>query len=189
MRVQSEAYTPMKHFEVTGRTLPSRVNKSPKVYTMSVFAPNHVVARSKFFRLLTLRTKAKPASLLKVKGTRAEVLSIRRKGEKKPCQVKNFAIAIRARSATGIMNMTKEIRDVTLCGAVSQMFREMASRHRIGYFGIDIVSTAVRSAKEVKRPIIKQFLDPKIRFPLLHRVRSRLIRRSNFSATAPSTFA
>ena len=50
--------------------------------------------------------------------------------EKKPDSVKNFGIWIRYNSRTDPVNMYKEYRDTTLCGAIAQMYLEMAGRHR-----------------------------------------------------------
>ena len=42
--------------------------------------------------------------------------------EKKPTTIKNFGIWVRYQSRTGYHNMYKEYRDVTLNGAVEQMY-------------------------------------------------------------------
>ena len=46
--------------------------------------------------------------------------------EKKPTTVKNFGIWVRYQSRTGYHNMYKEYRDVTLNGAVEQMYQVSA---------------------------------------------------------------
>lgn len=51
--------------------------------------------------------------------------------EKKPTSIKNFGIWVRYQSRSGTHNMFKEYRDLTLNGAVEQMYQEMASRHRV----------------------------------------------------------
>ena len=53
--------------------------------------------------------------------------------ERKPTTVKNFGVWVRYQSRTGYHNMYKEYRDLTLNGAISQMYQEMASRHRVRY--------------------------------------------------------
>ena len=47
--------------------------------------------------------------------------------EKTPTVVKNFGIWVRYTSRTGVHNMYKEYRDVTLTGAVDQLYSEMVS--------------------------------------------------------------
>ena len=59
--------------------------------------------------------------------------------EKKPTTVKNFGIWVRYQSRTGYHNMYKEYRDVTLNGAVEQMYQVIAHqaryRHELGLLG------------------------------------------------------
>jgi large subunit ribosomal protein L18Ae len=58
--------------------------------------------------------------------------------EKKPTTIKNFGLWIRHQSRSGYHNMYKEYRDVTLNGAVEQMYSEMASRHRVRFSCIQV---------------------------------------------------
>lgn len=84
---------------------------------MQIFATNEVLAKSRFFYFLR--------KLKKVKRSVAEILSVRELAEKKPKNVKNYAIWVRYQSRSGIHNMYKEYRDVTINGAVDQMYMEM----------------------------------------------------------------
>jgi ribosomal protein L20A (L18A) len=86
--------------------------------------------------------------------------------EKKPTATKNFGLWVRYQSRTGYHNMFKEYRDVTLNGAVEQMYTEMASRHRVRSHQIHIIKTTVVKAADCKRENICQFLDSKIKFPV-----------------------
>jgi ribosomal protein L20A (L18A) len=52
---------------------------------------------------------------------------------------------------TGYQNMYKEFRDVTLNGAVDQLYTEMASLHRIRAPGIQIVKTATVQSNQCQR--------------------------------------
>ncbi len=72
--------------------------------------------------------------------------------EAKPTTVKNYGIWLRYQSRTGYHNMYKEFRDVTLNGAVGQLYQEMASRHRVRAAGIQIIKTATVPASACKRP-------------------------------------
>ena len=51
-----------------GRHLPSEANPTPKLYRMRIFAPNDVVAKSRFWYFL--------AKLKKVKKPHGEVVSL-----------------------------------------------------------------------------------------------------------------
>ena len=104
--------------------------------------------------------------------------------------------------------MYKEYRDVSLCGAVEQMYAELAGRHRARFGSIQIVDTKTVPAgkRALKRynpeihgdtpPIavakesVKQFHSSKIKFPLPHRTprNGDKSKRSTFVASRPSTY-
>ena len=86
--------------------------------------------------------------------------------EKKPTTIKNFGIWLRYQSRTGVHNMYKEYRELTLNAAVQHMYQEMASRHRVRVPYIQIIKTAVVPASQCKRVGVTQFHDSKIKFPL-----------------------
>ena len=67
--------------------------------------------------------------------------------------------------------MYKEYRDVTLAGAVSQMYLEMSGRHQARAESIQIIKTAVLHEKQVKRPQTLQFNEKKIAFPQMYRLK------------------
>ncbi len=134
--------------------------------------------------------------------------------EKNTRTVKNYGIVIKYNSRSGTHNMYKEYRDVSLCGAVEQMYGELAGRHRARFSSIQIVDTrlvpAGKRAKKsynpetdrelndpplgppegVKRPNVLQFIDSKIKFPLAHRIQRApsKAKRSTFTASRPITF-
>ena len=60
--------------------------------------------------------------------------------------------------------MYKEYRDTTLCGAVSQMYMEMAGRHSASKESIQIIRTSILKDSEVKRNQTAQFTKNQ-RFP------------------------
>lgn len=80
---------------------------------MRVFAPNPVLAKSKFWYHMKRQHKVR-----KVQG---EVVSVQEIYEKHPGTIKNYGIVLRYLSRTETINMYKEYRDTTLAGAVSQM--------------------------------------------------------------------
>jgi len=80
---------------------------------MRVFAPNPVLAKSKFWYHMKRQHKVR-----KVQG---EVVSVQEIYEKHAGVVKNYGIVLRYLSRTETINMYKEFRDTTLAGAVSQM--------------------------------------------------------------------
>lgn len=189
----------MHYYHVVGRKLPTESDPAPQIYRMRLFAKNQVQAKSRFWYFLH--------QMHKLKRSTGEILGINEIREKNPNIVKNFGITIRYNSRSGTHNMYKEFRDTTLCGAVDQMYQDLAGRHRARFSSIQIVDTrvvpaGVRALKHwdpesdpvappaVKRQNIKQFLDSKIRFPLTHRLQRSTHKkfRTTFKAERPTTF-
>jgi large subunit ribosomal protein L18Ae len=52
----------LKEYQVVGRKLPSETEASPKLYRMRIFAPNDVVAKSRFWYFLKKLRKVKKAA-------------------------------------------------------------------------------------------------------------------------------
>ena len=88
-------------YSVVGRKLPTEADPEPKLYRMRIFAPNDVVAKSRFWYYLRQLKKAKKAS--------GEIVAINVIHEKKPLKVKNFAIWLRYDSRSGTHNVSTTI--------------------------------------------------------------------------------
>merc|ERR1712097_125041 len=183
------APTQMKQFEVVGHRTGGAIGASATVkdgqeavYRMHLFAPNETVAKSRYWYFLFQFKKLKKAN--------GEILSCKQIHEKNAHTVKNFGIWVRYDSRTLTHNMYKEYRDVTLAGAVSQMYQELSSRYRARFRSVQILKTATVAPKDCKRDQIKQFLDAKLKFPLCHKVPRAAIRkhRVNFKASKPQTW-
>ena len=52
----------LKEYSVIGRHLPTETNPTPKLYRMRIFAPNTVVAKSRFWYFLMKLRKVKKAN-------------------------------------------------------------------------------------------------------------------------------
>jgi large subunit ribosomal protein L18Ae len=144
----------------------------------------------------------------KLKKSTGEILTLNEIREKNANIVRIYGITIRYNSRSGTHNMYKEYRDVSVCGAVEQMYAELAGRHRARFGSIQIVDTRVVPAgvrafnrynpelhgDEVpiaaKRPNVIQFLASNIKFPLPHRIQRAPTKalRSTFNASRPTTF-
>lgn len=85
--------------------------------------------------------------------------------ERKVNAVKNYGIVLKYLTRTGIVNMYKEYRDNTLCGAVSQMYNEMAGRHSARAENIHIIKTVVQPSSKVIRDKTRQLNKPDLKFP------------------------
>lgn len=151
----------LKHYQVVGRESPSEKNQSPTVYKFEVFAPNFVVAKSRFWKLMSEKNK--------VKSTHGDVLSCKVVRDRK-IAARTYAVEIAYYSQRcGFTSMTKEFRDVSKAGAVSQAYHDLASRHRARYHNVEVLGVKSIPNHEVKRLSITQFTKPNVSFPLLHR--------------------
>ncbi|KAF8873777.1 ribosomal L18ae/LX protein domain-containing protein [Infundibulicybe gibba] len=168
----------LTEYQIVGRHLPTESDPTPKIYRMRIFAPNEVVAKSRFWYFLR--------QLKKVKKANGEIIGVNVIHEKKPLKVKNFGIWLRYDSRSGTHNMYKEFRDLTRADAVKSLYQDMAARHRARFRSIHVLRVVeIEKSDDVRRPYIKQLMIPKLRFPLPHRVAKF---RSTFVAHRPSTF-
>ncbi|CAZ81305.1 unnamed protein product [Tuber melanosporum] len=147
---------------------------------MRLFAPNTVVAKSRFWYFLK--------KLRKVKKSAGEIVSLNVIHEKRPQKVKNFGIWIRYDSRSGTHNMYKEYRELSRTDAVQSLYQDMAARHRARFRSIHILKVVeIEKASDVKRPYLRQLITKGLKFPLPHRV-PKSVSAKVFSAKRPSTF-
>lgn len=141
---------------------------------MRIFAPNEVVAKSRFWYFLRQLKKVKKAS--------GEIVAIHTIHEKKPLKVKNFGIWLRYDSRSGTHNMYKEFRELSRAAAVETLYQDMAARHRARFRSVQILRVAeIEKKEDVKRPYIRQLLEPGLKFPLPHRRKFRRVDSSELS--------
>lgn len=168
----------LHEYQVIGRHLPTEKEPAPKLYRMRLFAPNQVVAKSRFWYFLR--------QLRKIKKANGEIVSVNEIHEKRPTKVKNFGIWIRYDSRSGTHNMYKEYRELSRTDAVESCYQDLAARHRARFRSVHIMRVAeVEKTEDIKRPAIKQLLSKNLKFPLPHRV---VKSKSLFLANRPSTF-
>ncbi|KAE9975652.1 hypothetical protein EG328_003103 [Venturia inaequalis] len=170
----------LTEYQVIGRHLPSEANPTPKLYRMRIFAPNEVVAKSRFWYFLS--------KLRKVKKTNGEVVGLNVIHEKRPQKVKNFGIWIRYDSRSGTHNMYKEYREMSRCEAVDALYQDMAARHRARFRSVHILKVVeIEKTDDIRRPYLKQLLTKGLSFPLPHRI-PKAATKKIFAANRPSTF-
>lgn len=171
----------LTEYQVIGRHLPTENNPTPKLYRMRIFAPNTVVAKSRFWYFLM--------KLRKVKKSNGEIVSLNVIHEKRPLKVKNFGIWIRYDSRSGTHNMYKEYREMSRTDAVEALYQDMAARHRARFRSVHILKVVELMTPDlVKRPYLKQLITKGLSFPLPHRV-SKSQTKKLFVTKRPSTFA
>merc|ERR1711937_864726 len=174
-----------RQYQVVGRRAATEDNTNPEAYRMIIFAPNAVIAKSKFWYYMH--------QFRKMKKTTGEILDVVEIVEKNNRIVKNYGIWLRHGSRSGTHNMYREFRDVKLTGAVSQLYDEMAGRHRCRPRSIQIIRTGVIANEDLKRPNGMQFAQKDVKFPLPHRVTSgkrgqKALSSRTFTTIRPTTF-
>ncbi|XP_031566619.1 60S ribosomal protein L18a-like [Actinia tenebrosa] len=169
----------LREFQVIGRKMPSKKVTVPPLYKMRIFAPDEVVARSKFWYFIS--------QLKRMKKSQGEIVSCQEIFEKKPLQIKNFGVWLRYDSRSGTHNMYREYRDLTVADAVTACYRDMAARHRARGSSIQIMKVETVPSSKCRRPHVKQMHDNKMKFPLPHRVIKSQF-KSKFVAKRPNTF-
>ena len=129
---------------------------------MTIFAPNEVVAKSRFWYFLRGLKKVKKATgeIVSVKVVRTSQTKIIdfpplatfgpnkqiQLHEKHPEKVKNFGIWIRYDSRSGTHNMYKEYREMSRSDAVEALYSDMAARHRARFRSIHVRLSRHRDA-------------------------------------------
>ncbi|XP_074818069.1 large ribosomal subunit protein eL20-like [Natator depressus] len=169
----------MREYKVVGQCLPTPKCPTPPLYRMPIFAPNHVVAKSRFWYFVS--------QLKKLKKSSGEIVYCRQVFEKSPFRVKNFGIWLRYDSRSGPRNMYREYRDLTSAGTVTQCYRDMGACHRAHAYSIQIMKVEEIAASKCRRPAVKQFHDSTIKFPLPHRVLRRQ-HKPHFTTKRSNTF-
>jgi large subunit ribosomal protein L18Ae len=149
---------------------------------MKIFASNTVVAKSRFWFFV--------GQIKRVKNTSGQIMSVRQIFEKNPNTAKNYGVWIRYDSRSGTHNMYREYRDVTVDGAIEQMYADMAGRHRARRSSIQIIRSAIVDAKDTRRVGAQAFHKSNLKFRMLHRVPRPSHKRykTTFKASAPNTF-
>lgn len=99
----------LREYKVVGRCLPTPKCHTPPLYRMRIFAPNHVVAKSRFWYFVS--------QLKKMKKSSGEIVYCGQVFEKSPLQVKNFGISLHYDNCIGTHNMYLEYVDPTITGA------------------------------------------------------------------------
>lgn len=158
----------LHEYQIVGRKLPTTGEPTPQLYKMRIFAPNTIVAKSRFWYFLS--------KLKKVKRATGEIVSLNEVSEKKSLKIKNFGIWIRYDSRSGTHNMYKEFREMSRADAVqaccmifiinamsivylfSHLDMDMAARHRARFRSIHIIKVSELKANQVRRPYIQQLI-------------------------------
>ena len=172
----------IRQFLIVGRKFPTESDPNPTLFRMRIFHSNATLAKSRFWYYLKAQRKIKRAA--------GEIVSCSEIFEKRSYAVQNYGLVVKYTSTTGIINMYKEFRDVSLCGAVSQLFQDMASRHSASLDCIHIIKASVVGHKDLQRPKSITYDTAGIKFPkeFNYQRAPNLALKTRFQAHRPSTF-
>merc|ERR1719487_1489566 len=172
----------IRQYYIVGRRLPSDKTPEPTLYRLRIFAANEVLARSKFWYHMKRQHK--------VRRIQGEIVSTSEITEKKSTSLKNFGIFLRYDTRTHTVNMYKEYRDVSLCGAVAQMYLEMSGRHSARSETIQIIRTSRLENKDLKRAANIQMADGNLKFPKIRTIKRPPTKnlQTLFKADRPTLF-
>jgi large subunit ribosomal protein L18Ae len=170
----------IRQFWVVGRAKPTESAPEPVLYRIRVFAKNPVLARSRFWYQMKRQNK--------IRSTHGEVVQVSEITERNTNSIKNYGVMFKYASRVGIINMYKEFRDVTLCGAISQMYTEMAGRHSGRSETIHIIKTTVVPNSKCVRANMQQLNKTSLRFPKITTVKRAptAAHASVFTASRPT---
>merc|ERR1719473_1246169 len=129
---------------------------------MRLFARNSVLVKSRFWYFMKRLNKAKKSG--------GELLAVNELFDRAPTKVNNYGIWLRYQSRTNTHNMYKEFRDVTINGAVGQLYNEMAGRHRAQTGSIQIINTATLTSAQCRRDHVKEMHNSTLKFPVVRKV-------------------
>jgi large subunit ribosomal protein L18Ae len=170
----------LKEYQIIGRKLPTTLDPNPQLYKMQIFANDTVAAKSRFWYFVSFYKK--------VNKTAGEIVECTEITEKHLGCVKNYGIWIRYDSRSTSENMYREYRDVSLALAVTQMYRDMAGRHRARPGSIQILKAQKVSSKDCRRPQNLQMHNANIKFTLPRRVMTKKAQHARrFSTSRPTT--
>ena len=162
----------IRQFLVYGRKLETESNPKPEVVVARVFGKNEEFAISQFWKINRTQMKMKKAT--------GEVLKVQELFETNTKTVKNYGIFFKYQSRVAVQNVFKEFRDVSLNGAINQLYNEMAGRHKVSKEKVFIIKTCELGMKQIRKrfPRCAVYANScKIRYPLFKRGDKNLAKR------------
>jgi large subunit ribosomal protein L18Ae len=144
-----------------------------------VFAKNSVIARSHFWYEMKRQNK--------VRKCQGEIINVSEIFERRTSAVKNYGIVFKYLTRNDYVNMYKEYRDVSLNGAVAQLYTEISGRHSGRHECLHIIKTVEVADADCKRTHVSQYTDGKLRFPKLTQIKRAPLasQKSTYKAARP----
>merc|ERR1712147_153516 len=169
----------IRQYWVVGRKTPTAEDSDPTCYRIRVFAKNAVIARSHFWYEMKRQNK--------VRKCQGEIVNVSEIFERRTSAVRNYGIVFKYLTRNDYVNMYKEYRDVSLCGAVAQLYTEISGRHSGRHECLHIIKTVELKGEDTKRTQVQQYAKGEIRFPKLTQIKRppTAAQKSSFVATRP----
>lgn len=152
---------PYKEYRLKACLAPTEKNPQPQIYESIIYAKNHILARSKFFKLLNDKYKLKSSKLVLIDTEEIK--------EKITGEVKNYGISFVFRCKKGLQNSYREFRAVSRCSALDFLYRESAIRIRCKRDDIFIIEIKELKDDEIKTEKIAEFNKPDLKFPIFRK--------------------
>lgn len=154
-------YTNIKEFRIFGCKKPTEDEPKPQVFASNIFAPNSVVAQSKFFKITNKQYKIKSSNGVIIKTEEVE--------QDNDFVMKNYGIRFTYRSRSGLLNGYKEIRHVNRVLAVASLYNEFGSKHKVKNNEFYIVEIKQLADDEVTKSRILSFVGKDVKFPIFNK--------------------
>lgn len=145
-------------FRIHGCKKPSQKEPHPQLFSSIVFAPNSVVAQSKFFKMTTKQYKIKPTN-----GVIAKIEEVEQDND---FVVKNYGIKFTYRTRTGLCNAYKEIRHINRVLAVESLYNEFGSKHKLNQNEFYIIEVKQLADEEVTKSKVLSYVGKDVKFPI-----------------------
>lgn len=154
-------YTNIKEFRIHGCKKPSENEPKPQVFAANIFAPNSVVAQSKFFKITNKQYKIKSSNGVIIKSEEVE--------QDNDFVMKSYGINFTYRSRSGLLNGYKEIRHINRTLAVSSLYNEFGSKHKLNNNEIYIIGVKQLADEEVTKSRVLSFVGKDVKFPIFNK--------------------
>lgn len=147
-----------KEFRIMGCKKPSEEEPSPQLFSATVFAPNSVVAQSRFFRILN--------NQFKIKAKNGVIVKIEEVEQDNDFAIKNYGITFTYMTRTGLCNGYKEVRNINRAMAIHDLYTDFGSKHKLKKNQFYIVEIKQLADDEVTKGKILPYIGKDVKFPV-----------------------
>jgi large subunit ribosomal protein L18Ae len=152
----------IKEYRIHGCEIPTADNPQPQIFVATIYDRNHVLARTRFTRLLDKKYK--------IKATKAMILRCEQIPEPEVLEVRNYGVDYVYQSKRDFHNCYMETRAVSRCGAVQAIAAECKKQYSVEYPEIDIVNVRELAYDELRRLRSIEFSVESLEFPVFTKI-------------------